>query len=146
MSVPNFVVQHDTTQYVLLKDLGPWDYYCTITNAPEEVVEHMVANGLGDRRLFYIDSEGQQDELKVKDGRFDGFAPGFPFKENKMKIMKMSCKCSDMFNPSPSTEHWGDYVMLDIDIETGQIVNWKKPTQDELDETFKGESEDRDEG
>jgi hypothetical protein len=41
--------------------------------------------------------------------------------------------------PSPNTEHWGDYVMLDIDVETGQIVNWKKPTQEQLDETFKGE-------
>jgi len=29
-------------------------------------------------------------------------------------------------------EHYGDYVELDIDIETGQILNWKKPTKVEL--------------
>lgn len=25
-------------------------------------------------------------------------------------------------------EHYGDYVILDVDIETGQIKNWQKPT------------------
>ena len=29
-------------------------------------------------------------------------------------------------------EHYGDYVELDIDIDTGQILNWKKPTKVEL--------------
>lgn len=29
-------------------------------------------------------------------------------------------------------EHYGDYIELDIDIETGQILNWKKPTQKQL--------------
>lgn len=29
-------------------------------------------------------------------------------------------------------EHYGDYVILDIDINTGMIVNWKKPSADEL--------------
>jgi len=29
-------------------------------------------------------------------------------------------------------QHWGDYVILDIDIETGQILNWKKPTEEKL--------------
>ncbi|MGP2470001.1 hypothetical protein V1956_20285 [Yersinia sp. 2540 StPb PI] len=28
--------------------------------------------------------------------------------------------------------HYGDYLELDIDIETGQILNWKKPMQAEL--------------
>ena len=25
--------------------------------------------------------------------------------------------------------HYGDYVELDIDVATGRILNWKKPTQ-----------------
>lgn len=25
-------------------------------------------------------------------------------------------------------EHYGDYLILDIDIETGQITNWNKPS------------------
>jgi hypothetical protein len=29
-------------------------------------------------------------------------------------------------------EHFGDYIELDIDIDTGQIVNWKTPTKEEL--------------
>ena len=29
-------------------------------------------------------------------------------------------------------DHCGDYVELDIDIETGMILNWKKPTKAEL--------------
>ncbi len=29
-------------------------------------------------------------------------------------------------------EHFGDYLILDIDIETGLIKNWKKPTPSEL--------------
>jgi len=39
--------------------------------------------------------------------------------------------------PNPSTEHYGDYVQLTIDMETGHIVGWKKPTQKQLAETFK---------
>jgi len=29
-------------------------------------------------------------------------------------------------------QHYGDYIELDIDVATGQILNWKKPTQKEL--------------
>ena len=29
-------------------------------------------------------------------------------------------------------EHYGDYVEFDIDVATGQILNWKKPTQKQL--------------
>lgn len=25
-------------------------------------------------------------------------------------------------------EHYGDHVILDVDLETGQITNWKKPS------------------
>jgi hypothetical protein len=29
-------------------------------------------------------------------------------------------------------EHFGDYVTLDIDLDTGKIVNWKKPTASQI--------------
>jgi hypothetical protein len=29
-------------------------------------------------------------------------------------------------------EHFGDYVEIDIDLETGRILNWKKPTAAQL--------------
>jgi hypothetical protein len=68
--------------------------------------------------------------------------------------LTMSAKCSDMFSASltddkgtyleydgyvpnffPGT-HYGDYVELVIDTDTGQILNWKKPTKKDL-EIFK---------
>lgn len=37
-------------------------------------------------------------------------------------------------------EHCGDYVELEIDVNTGMILNWKKPTQAEMQkEIIKGE-------
>lgn len=69
----------------------------------------------------------------------------------KIKTITISAKCSDLchvqaynehgaematnggyvpnFMPA---EHYGDYVMLDIDVATGQILNWKKPTDSEI--------------
>ena len=70
-------------------------------------------------------------------------------------IISITAKCSDMFGASLTTDgkhvgsydgyvpdfmpgqHYGDYVELKIDADTGQIVNWKKPTQAELKKCFK---------
>lgn len=39
-------------------------------------------------------------------------------------------------------EHYGDYLILNIDIETGTITNWRKPTAKQLaDFIDKGEDE-----
>jgi len=72
----------------------------------------------------------------------------------KNKTISISAKCSDMFSASlrengktigeydgyvPTFfpgQHYGDYVTLDIDVTTGKILNWKEPTQAQLDETF----------
>jgi hypothetical protein len=32
-------------------------------------------------------------------------------------------------------EHFGDYVELDIDLETGTILNWKRPSKKVVEET-----------
>jgi hypothetical protein len=29
-------------------------------------------------------------------------------------------------------EHYGDYIEFEIDVKTGQILNWKAPTQKQL--------------
>ena len=66
-------------------------------------------------------------------------------------IIKTCIKCSDMFSASLTDddgkivgeyggyvpdffpgEHYGDYVELDIDTKTGQIVNWNVPTKKDL--------------
>ena len=80
-----------------------------------------------------------------------------------MKTIRLTAKCSDMFSaslivdgeqigeyngyvpawfPNPSVNHYGDYVELEIDVATGQIINWKKPSSTNLDDAFvKGEDE-----
>ena len=67
-----------------------------------------------------------------------------------MKILKICAKCSDLFSASlvvdgkevanhdgyvPNfmpNEHYGDYVELDIDIDTGQVINWERVTEKEV--------------
>lgn len=75
--------------------------------------------------------------------------------------IEISAKCSDMFSATLANEwgkivgeydgyvpkffpgeHFGDYICLKIDVETGRIVNWKKPTQAQLDQLFPAETEE----
>jgi len=63
------------------------------------------------------------------------------------KVARVTAKCSDLChvllmdaegNPVAEhdgyvpdfmpDEHYGDYVMIDIDLKTGKIVNWNQPT------------------
>ena len=39
-------------------------------------------------------------------------------------------------------QHYGDYVILDIDLDTGQITNWKKPSAEQIENFMKDDSED----
>jgi len=64
-----------TPRALVIRDLGPWNRHKTITNDAEWVVETLEPIREG-RRLIYVDSEGQIDELVVKDGKFAGFSPG----------------------------------------------------------------------
>lgn len=38
-------------------------------------------------------------------------------------------------------QHYGDYVILNIDLDTGLVTNWKAPTAEEV-EAFIGNDED----
>lgn len=38
--------------------------------------------------------------------------------------------------------HYGDYVILEIDIETGQITNWKKPAAEDIQTLINGDDND----
>ena len=38
--------------------------------------------------------------------------------------------------PNPNVTHYGDYVELRIDVDTGRILNWKKPSASDLKTTF----------
>jgi len=70
----NYMIIEDESDYLCIQDLGPWNLYLTVTNGAEIVVEEL-AEELGNRRLEYIDSDGQRDQLLVKDGKFAGFKP-----------------------------------------------------------------------
>ena len=68
--------------------------------------------------------------------------------------IRISAKCSDLFSASLFNnghhkgdydgyvpkffpgEHYGDYVTLNIDLDTGKILNWKKPSEKQLKEIF----------
>lgn len=39
-------------------------------------------------------------------------------------------------------DHYGDYVILNIDIDTGIITNWGQPTVSEIEEFINGEEAD----
>ena len=67
-----------------------------------------------------------------------------------MKTITLSAKCSDMFHAVLMEnsnllgehngyvpdffpgEHYGDYLELEIDIETGCILNWNVPNKKDL--------------
>jgi hypothetical protein len=60
-----------------------------------------------------------------------------------MNVLSMTAKCSDCFNMNlGKLEHYGyvphsslgggDYIELDIDNDTGQILNWKPLTKEDF--------------
>jgi len=73
----HYEVVDDRADALVIRDLGPWDRHMTVTNDAEWVVEQL-ASRLAGRRLFYYDSDGELDELIVRNGWFAGFAPGAP--------------------------------------------------------------------
>jgi hypothetical protein len=75
MRKANYELVAQDSKHVLIKDIGPWDKYFTVTNAAEQVVAEL-APMLAGRRLEYIDSEGHCAVLLVdKNGKFAGFDP-----------------------------------------------------------------------
>jgi hypothetical protein len=34
-------------------------------------------------------------------------------------------------------DHYGDYVILDIDIDTGMVINWTRPTAQQIENEIK---------
>jgi hypothetical protein len=71
-------------------------------------------------------------------------------------VISVCAKCSDLFTANlcdaegqvtgeyagyvPNFfpgQHWGDYVMLDIELTTGRILNWKPPLLAEVEALFK---------
>jgi hypothetical protein len=66
-----------TSPDVVIRDIGPWDKFLTVTNAAESVVAELVVDKVlkEGQRLFSYDSNGEIGEILVKYGKFVGFAP-----------------------------------------------------------------------
>lgn len=77
------------------------------------------------------------------------------------KTLKIHCKVCDCFTASLHDQdgkelkdydgyvpkfmpgdHYGDYLILDIDIDTGMITNWKKPTSSDIEKFIKSGEEE----
>ena len=75
----NYEIVSETHDELVIKDVGPWSNSMTITNAAEQVVSELYERRvLGDRQLFYFDSEGVLSELLHLGPTFYGFGPGKP--------------------------------------------------------------------
>lgn len=66
----SIVVDNATTLVIL--DEGPWNEFMSVTNDAEWVVRQL-STRLAGRVLLYFDSEGELDQLLVRDGEFAGF-------------------------------------------------------------------------
>ena len=72
------VEKESTPQCLVIRDVGPWDKYATITNAAESVVKELYAARklVEGKKLLYYDSADDLDELVHKNGEFVGFRKG----------------------------------------------------------------------
>lgn len=82
MNRSRYELVESTPDRIVIRDIGPWDQFKTVTNDAENVVEDH-ASILHGRRLFYYDSDGDLVELLVTRGHFVGFKTGIalPAKE-----------------------------------------------------------------
>lgn len=71
----NWSVVLDLGKWMVIRDEG--GPHVSVTNDAEGVVALLV-DRLKGRRLFYIDSSGDVDELLVAEGKFAGFQSGAP--------------------------------------------------------------------
>lgn len=71
------------------------------------------------KELVEVGAKTLKLTLKVR----DEFSYQILDNDGKTVVDKDGCYVPD-FMPG---EHYGDYVLLDIDMETGQITNWPKP-------------------
>jgi len=74
----SIVEKESTPECLVIRDVGPWDKYATITNAAELVVRELYVSGklCDGKKLLYYDSSNALDELVHEDGEFVGFRRG----------------------------------------------------------------------
>ncbi len=78
MKPAQFRIVSTSKERTVIRDVGPWDQFPTVTNDVEGVVERIVTFGFlyPGARLFYYDSDDNRAEILVKDEKFAGFKSG----------------------------------------------------------------------
>lgn len=73
----NFRVLFTSDDIVVIKDIGPWSVFATVTNSVENVVSNLAYLNVikNTTRLFYIDSDNYPGEILLSHMRYNGFAP-----------------------------------------------------------------------
>ena len=75
---PEFAFLKRTENLVLIRDLCEEFHCMSITNGAEQVIKKLDEYGmLGNRQVFYIDTDGRVDELVHNEGKFCGFKFGY---------------------------------------------------------------------
>ena len=71
----NYKILQDNNEKLIIRDIGPWNRYLTVTNDAENVVDDLVKLGFSfeNKRLLYYDSMGILSEILIKDNRFFDF-------------------------------------------------------------------------
>ena len=70
-----FVIEQETPEFVYILDTTQSEK--SVTNDAKAVVEYLYEHhNLGNRRLFYRDTIGNNDEMLHENGTFKGFAVG----------------------------------------------------------------------
>ena len=69
---------------------------------------------VSDRFTYAIKDEQGEELFSQDDGYVPSFMPG---------------------------EHYGDYVILEIDLDTGSITNWVRPSAEQIEEAIKSSDE-----
>ena len=82
--------------WIIIRDIGPWDKYLTVTNDAEWVVGELFEGEYltFGRRLGYYDSEGDFAEILLENTHFSGFQPLLTL----VKMSKRSMKIKLVFN------------------------------------------------
>lgn len=78
-----YSIGHVNDLFILIVDR---DRGRSVTNDAVNIVPELdkVLNGLGNRTIFYKDSQGRFDEILHTGGLFDGFAPCSPGQQEKL--------------------------------------------------------------
>ncbi len=68
----------------------------SVTNDAQNVIwriNQAIPEGIGNRIVYYQDTDGRIDQLKIKDGVFDGFAPCSESQQTKILEMPTGGNC-----------------------------------------------------